>query len=276
MLLLNQTPVTIQQFPDGTPKMDICPLKHQLKVGTSNIIQWRYTSDAELIQLYYLAKHLRNNHPDTKLILEMPYVPNARFDRVNDVTEVFTLKYFTDFINSMKFDEIYTLDVHSNVSKALINNIIDKNPTSYIEKVLEILIDFHGEENIIFFFPDEGAMKRYAGIANRFHTPYVFGMKNRDWKTGQILGLDIITPNNLNLTGETILIVDDICSKGGTYYHSAKKLKEFSPQDIYLYVSHCENTIFDGELLNTDLIKCIFTTNSILTKSHDKIRTFSV
>lgn len=63
-----------------------------------------------------------------------------------------------------------------------------------------------------------------------------------------------------------VLIIDDICSKGGTFYHSAKKLKELGANKIYLYVSHCENTIYSGELLKDNgLIEKIFTTDSILT-----------
>lgn len=63
-----------------------------------------------------------------------------------------------------------------------------------------------------------------------------------------------------------MLIIDDICSKGGTFYHSAKKLKELGANKIYLYVSHCENTIYAGELLKDNgLIEKIFTTDSILT-----------
>lgn len=51
--------------------------------------------------------------------------------------------------------------------------------------------------------------------------------------------------------------------KGGTFYHSAKKLKELGANDIYLYVTHCESTIFKGEMINSGLIKKIFTTSTL-------------
>ena len=74
------------------------------------------------------------------------------------------------------------------------------------------------------------------------------------------------------IAGKNILIIDDICSKGGTFYHSAKRLKEAGAANIYLYVTHCENTIYEGELLKEDsLIKHIFTTNSLLTAPNEKI-----
>ncbi len=41
--------------------------------------------------------------------------------------------------------------------------------------------------------------------------------------------------------------------------------------EIYLVVTHCEDTIFDGDILKSDLITKVFTTNSILSKTHEKI-----
>ena len=53
---------------------------------------------------------------------------------------------------------------------------------------------------------------------------------------------------------------------------TAKELKEAGAANIYLYVTHCENTIYEGELLKEDsLIKHIFTTNSLLTAPNEKI-----
>ena len=86
-----------------------------------------------------------------------------------------------------------------------------------------------------------------------------------------IEGLDLMG-NVEAINGKDILIIDDICSRGGTFYHSAKVLKEAGAANIYLYVTHCENTIHEGELLKEDsLIERIYTTDSLLTKTHEKI-----
>ena len=113
-------------------------------------------------------------------------------------------------------------------------------------------------------------MKRYSSM---FHQPYVIGIKKRDWSTGEIQGLSISGRTEL-VENSTILIVDDICSKGGTFYHSAKALKELGAKEIYLYISHCENTVLEGDLIQSDLIKRIYTTNSIFTKTNEKVEVF--
>ena len=110
-------------------------------------------------------------------------------------------------------------------------------------------------------------MKRYSGIVDM---PYVFGVKKRDWKTGEIEGLDIVGDPIL-IKGRDILIIDDICSRGGTFYHTALKLKEMGANKIFLYVTHCENTVLEGNLLKGDLIERMYTTESIFTKQHEKI-----
>ena len=121
------------------------------------------------------------------------------------------------------------------------------------------------------FFPDEGACKRYSDmkIIKELGLPISFGIKRRDWKTGKILGLDVIGED---FEGKNVLIIDDICSAGGTFKFSAIKLKELGAKDVQLYITHCENNIVNGELLKTDLISKIYTTNSICKIEHDKIK----
>ena len=187
------------------------------------------------------------------MVLDMPYIPHARMDRVKAKEDVFTLKYFAEIINSLNFKRVFVRDAHSNVSLALINNVYDWGVRGYIEMAVEK----SGAE--VLFFPDEGAMKRYS---EQSPMPYAFGMKKRDWETGKILGLDII--NAENIVGKDVLIVDDICSRGGTFYHSAKALKAAGAKSVSLYVTHCEETITLGELAASDgLVDHVYTTESI-------------
>ncbi len=273
MIKLNEIVINQDRFPDGTLLM-----KYDKNFEFNNTITWNYESDAEMFAIMCLVNHIRDHKEDTYIELIMPYVPNARQDRVKSDEDIFTLKYFCQFINSLKFDKVRVQDVHSNVSLALIDRVHDYGIMhSLYQALTKIVFAETGDvmhesrmecyENLTVFFPDEGAMKRYSSEVTQF--PISFGIKNRDWKTGQIKGLDIM--NSEVVKGKNVLIIDDICSRGGTFYHSAKTLKEAGAANIYLYVTHCEDTIHEGELLNSDLIKHIYTTNSLITKSHDKI-----
>ncbi len=258
MLKINGQEIIQGSFPDGTLLVKYSPEKDK----SAAEISWYYENDRELVSLIYLTKHL-NSHGIGRISLFMPYISNARQDRVKTDEDVFTLKYFADIINSLGFERVTVLDPHSVVSEALIDRINILSPRDNVLKVIGAVKATDGEEPFM-FYPDEGASKRYSGMVE---LPYAFGIKKRDWKTGKILGLDV-SGNTDDIKGKSILIVDDICSSGGTFLHSAKKLKELGAGNIYLYVSHCEKSILDGALIDSGLIKRIFTTDSICNFGH--------
>ncbi len=263
MIKVNNRVIEQNHFPDGTLLM-----KCNVERGKTNTIIWQYESDAELFTLYSLKKHLDCVAPGWNSALFLPYIPNARQDRVKSKDDIFTLKYFAEIINSLKFEQVYVLDPHSSVSEALIDNVVVVPPNDFIKKTLNNI----GTDNLLLFFPDEGAMKRYSSMAEK---EYAFGIKKRDWATGKIEGLDVAGCVD-KIKDSRVLIVDDICSRGGTFYHSAKKLKELGAKEIYLYITHCENTILEGEILTSGLIEKVYTTNSIFTKEHEKIEVFEI
>ena len=274
MIQLNEHIIGNDRFPDGTLLM-----KLPFSPKPSNEIRWHYENDAELFKLICLVKSMREMYKGVRIDLFMPYLPNARQDRVKNTEDVFTLKYFCEVINSLEFDTVFVTDVHSNVGLALLDRVREIRPWSYIHKALtsitfmetgDVMHEDREEcyKNLLLFYPDEGAMKRYSG---EMGMPYIFGVKDRDWKTGQIKRLNLAGDVSM-IEGKNILIIDDICSKGGTFYYAAKELKEAGAANIYLYVTHCENTIYEGELLKEDsLIKHIFTTNSLLTAPNEKM-----
>ena len=44
-----------------------------------------------------------------------------------------------------------------------------------------------------------------------------------------------------------------------------------SMNKIWLYITHCENSILEGDLIKSGLVERIFTTKSIFTKQHNLI-----
>ena len=268
MIKVNNVQVEVGHFPDGTQSIKFPD--HVLPIGTKYPISvaWYYDSDEELFTLACVMDWLRRlfGHRNT-INLSMPYVPNARMDRIKNANENFSLKVFANFINSLEFDSIQVFNVHSNVSEALIDNMYVSQPNWDVEHCIKLY------NPDVIFFPDEGACKRYADLkcVKESGLPVIFGIKKRDWKTGNILGLDVIMYDDIK--DKKVLIVDDICSAGGTFYHSAKTLKDYNnAKDVALYVSHCEDNIQNGELLKTDYISQIYTTDSILHIEDPKIQ----
>lgn len=269
MIKVNESEYQIQCFPDGT--------KHLL-VNTDNnseevVLTWKYEGDCELFTLIALAEHYKQL--GMEVALKMPYIPNARMDRVNSSSEVFTLKTFCKLINNVGFKKVTVLDAHSSVSLALLDRVKQMDVADIITRAaLEKL-----PKDIILYFPDEGSKKRYAGMFPMYK--YVTGMKVRDWNTGRITGLDIIT-DKIDLAGKTVLMIDDIIAYGGSFYYSALKLKELGVSHIYAYATHTENSILDLEkgilkkLLEDGTVEQLYTTDSLFTGNHDRIQKMEV
>lgn len=244
----------VNKFPDGTLAIGTMPNHY-------NEILWLYDGDEEFFTLLCLREHMIEK--EVRLI--MPYIPHARMDRTEN-GEVFTLKTFCRAINNMDFSEVAVVDPHSNVSMALLDRIRVISPKYIIADAIDCVYKWEGStEDIVLFFPDEGAMKRYSKMFPGLQ--YAFGMKDRDWATGKIKGLNII--NGEFVKDHDVLIVDDICSRGGTFYHASEALNKAGAKSIHLYVTHCEDTVFNGDMYKGDLVKKIYTTDSKLSAVGD-------
>lgn len=278
MLLVNGYPVRDFRFPDNTIRLfpEDCELLAQVATESTRLdayyddgayeIVWKYDDPAEQVTLYSLVNHLRDKLAASHISLIMPYIPNARMDRTHNAGEVHMLKYFCKFINDLKFDTVQVMDPHSDVSMTLLDRLFYIDPRPFVQRAVE---DSRAQ---YIFFPDEGSVKRYGSVYN--FRPYLNGRKNRDWATGAIKGLEVENPMGLkdDFNGKHIIIIDDICSRGGTFMHAGAALKKMGFAKIDLCVTHCEKTIFAGKLLSADSpINHVYTTDSIFDGENDKV-----
>lgn len=263
MIKLNDNVIEQGRFPDGTLALNVhSSLMDDMMF--EQVITWLYDGDDEMFTIMSLVDMLkRNGH--SRYILHMPYLPNARMDRIKSNNENFSLKVFANWLNGLGFYRVIVENVHSNVSNALIDNMIDMLPEDDINAISRYNYD-------VIFFPDEGACKRYKDmdVIKESGLPIAFGIKNRDWKTGEILGLDVV---GADVKGKKVLIIDDICSKGFTFYYAGQKLRDLGAEDVRLYITHCEDNIKNGRLLDedVDVISKVYTTDSICHISDEKL-----
>ena len=117
MIQYNDKAVDLNHFPDGTLLM-----KETVTKQEGAVIRWNFENNEEMVAVYFLTRHLQAKGVK-RMVLELPYIPNARQDRVKKPEDVFTLKYFAEFVNSLGFAEVAVLDPHSYVSEALFDNL---------------------------------------------------------------------------------------------------------------------------------------------------------
>ena len=261
MLLFNNVKIPIKQFPNGESCLDK-PF-FEANFAGKNVVTLQYESDADLFQLLLVRKSLW-----FPCSLHITYFPYSRMDRKSEAY-IFTLKSVTKFINWLDFDSVTIYEPHSDVTPALLNKckIVDLIPPLLKKTDFDITRDY-------VFYPDAGAQKKYS---DRIKSPLaIVGFKKRDFVTGRITDLQITGEDSAiknqekwALQEKRVFIIDDLCSKGGTFVLAAEELKKMGAGEIFLVVGHCENTIFDGKVLATDLITRVYTTDSVVRSNDD-------
>ena len=265
MVKLNHVPIEFGKFPNGETNLD---KKQFIRFYGNELDIWlHYEDDSDLIKLMMLKKYLDDEFifRNEEISLHLPYVPYSRMDRDN-IDYAFSLKYVCEFINNLNFHKVFVSEPHSDVCLALINRCVASYPTISLFDIAKDDMDFDKEKDFV-YFPDAGAQKRYAE-----HFPsykQLVGFKQRDFLTGMIKSLDIV--GNIEEKDFKVIIIDDLCSRGGTFMLSGNKLKEMGAKKISLVVGHCENTIHQGDILTTNVINKVYTTDSIKKDYHEKI-----
>ena len=191
-------------------------------------------ADAEGIMTLALVQDAIQRLAPTAVALYLGYVPYARQDRICNVGESLAIKVFCNMINAMEFDEVIILDPHSDVTPALLDNCLIRNPEDILERPLHLqnLLTF---KKVSLVAPDAGATKKVEKVSQHFGgLEIIQGMKKRDVKTGKLSGFEYYG----DVEGKDLLIVDDICDGGGTFIGLAKELLKGGANTLSLYVSH--------------------------------------
>jgi ribose-phosphate pyrophosphokinase len=258
--LINSIPIQFKKFLflGGEPHFQI--LDSTMNVGSRVTITQRYKSPADLIDILIASDALRRlGFRDIHLLI--PYFPAARQDRVCNDGEPLTVKVFADLINGCNFESVTILSPHSEVTPALLNNVIVLDEIAFIDTVFNRNKEGH-HFNIV--CPDAGAGKRVMKIAEYLAKTYrwfsfhlIRCEKVRDVTDGSLKEFFVQSDD---LCGYPTLIVDDINSRGGTFLGLAEKLREKNCGKLILFTSHADCAIGVDNVVR--VFDAYYTTNS--------------
>jgi len=197
-------------------------------------INFIYENDSEIVELCLLKQSL--SYLKSGISLNMPYVPFSREDRQRK-NNCFSLKWFCELINGLNFKSVTIHDAHSDVTTALLNNVVEIPQ----EEILYPRIKHDIDENSVIVCPDSGALKKTVKLISKikkekgYQLKMIQCTKNRDVDTGNITD---ITVHSQHVGDSPCVIVDDICDGGGTFIGIAKKLKKLGVKRISLCATH--------------------------------------
>jgi Phosphoribosylpyrophosphate synthetase len=267
MLFFNGAPVKFGEFPNHETYLDLDDLLSLVR--TENTVTMRFEGNDDLINLMLLKRTL-DDDAITPVALVVPFLPYSTMDRTED-TRVLSCKYISEFVNALNFSSVSIWEAHSPVVLATLDRVKSDNMrTVKIANYVMNVLSTNGEDLLV-VFPDDGARKRYQKAFEE--TPTVTMEKSRDFITGNITGSHIALGKENIQEGMTAVIVDDLCRAGWTFVKAAEELKKHGVNKVYLCVTHAEEGIFTGAVVQSDFINAVYTTDSCCEKrKHDRIK----
>lgn len=248
MIKINSFNTEITQFPNGERGYEfaVSDVEHVR-------LFFKYEDDKDIFSLICAADTIYRWNKQAKIDLIMSYIPYSRMDRVKKVSSAFTLKSFANVVNNIvKPQHIKCLDAHSDVSLALFDCYVYN-----FKPQIRFINEKYDRDTTLIVYPDGNAAKKYKEYLSEFKS--ISLLKDRNFESGQIAASTITDSKDLEKLDlskiKNVVIVDDLCSKGGTFLRASENIRALLKNDsvnIDLVVAHCEYNILNGQLLSKD------------------------
>lgn len=268
MIYLNENPVEFITFPNKEKRLDL-PKEfvkfHDTKVV--NDIYWKYETDESIFELLLVDNAMISYEQEYNLYIG--YMPYSRMDRVKEQGTAFSLEVIVRIINNLScVNGIYVLDPHSPITLQELNRYqLSDNAFEFKYSLAKDVIDYTQLDvnNAWFVFPDKGAATRYNADD---YPNVIICEKVRNFATGKIESIKASIEKVTHQPSENapIIIIDDLCSYGGTFVGAIKAIEtdlNIKSSENWLIITHSETAIDMGQV--PLIFNKIFTTDSIYT-----------
>ena len=298
MIYLKGKKVEFIEFPNKERRLDLpedmlnkvpknTPFQAFHITNRANTVYWKYENDASIFELLLLDDAIHSYKQVYNLYIG--YMPYSRMDRVQEKGTAFSLKILTDLIkNNLKsLHLIFILDPNSKETLTQFRKEYQNKYTRYYDNAHEFKHKKHLDEssnkyeftkdvidytkldinNTWFVFPDKGAAKRYNADD---YPNVIICEKVRDFATGKIQQIKAHIEKQTTTPEQDapIIIIDDLCSYGGTFVGAIKAIEtdlNIKSKNNWLIVTHAEEAMMKANIPNT--FNKIFSTDSIATPS---------
>ena len=241
-------------FPDGESYVR---LEGDVKGDAVAIVQTTSPplQDGRLFQLAFMADAAKRGGA-SKVLAIVPYFAYARQDKMFLGGEGISVETIARMLKAAGIDELLTVNIHS--EPALANFPFPSKSVSAIPLIAQYFVD-KGCKGAFALSPDKGAVYIAKQAQQILGGDYGHLSKTRDRYTGQT----VQTAAGLNVKDQTVIILDDIISTGGTIVGAAKILREQGAKHVFcgcvhgLLIGDAEKRILDAgveEIVGTDSV----------------------
>lgn len=198
----------------------------------------------------------------------IPYYGFARQDRKDKPRVSIASKLIANILSEAGADRVMTMDLHAPQIQGFFDIPVDHLDSSaifipYIEKL--------NIENLTFASPDVGSTNRVREVAAYFGAEMVICDKQRK-RANEITSMTVIG----DVTGQNVVLIDDICDTAGTLTKSAALLKERGAKSVRAFCTHpvLSGNAYDN--INKSVLEQLVVCDTIpLKQTSDKIEVLS-
>lgn len=221
----------------------------------------KQTVNDKICRLLFFTSALKDASAK-KVTAVVPYLCYSRKDRKTKSRDPVTTKYLARLIESSGIDAVVTMDVHN--LQAYQNAF--KIPAENLEArkyFADFLTNEIREEDIVIMSPDFGGVKRAEQFLETLnivlHKNIAFALMEKYRSAGQVWGEKI----SGEVSGKTVIIIDDLISTGGTIGRTAEACKKYGAQKLIAMATHGLFTGKPDETLGEPLLRQIVVTNTV-------------
>jgi len=247
---LRLRPVTVGQYPDGEPRIDLGRLPTERAVLAGRFHRTDGTVDQAAFSTYLAVACALRQHGARHIVGLMSEIPFARQDRPSQRTlELAAAGWSAQLLDGSDLDVVVTLHTKPDFGDRMISTILLTPSEAAMAKAIAGWLAGTGSAVDMVVSPDSGAAGFARAVAAQLHSPCSVLRKERIGPT------DIRVRSGVGQAasaGSTCLIVDDMLVSGATLCESAKVARQ-SYDTVLAYVSNVRPTLLGRRRLDRAL-----------------------
>lgn len=252
--------IRIEPFPDGEIGVQI--LENVRGKDVFVLQSPAHRPNHYLVELLILVDALKRASARS-IVAILPYYPYARQDRKEKGRVPITAKLVADLLEKAGITRLLTMDLHTEQIQGFFNIPVDN---LHARPLLVQAVQKLELKDLVVVSPDVGSNRMARKYAEDFKADLAIVDKRR-------VSAKKVEVNALigDVSGKQALLVDDICSTGGTLTTAAEVCREAGAESVFALVTH---GLFVGETLPNGIDR-FFVTDSVV-KSRFQVEIVSI